>query len=219
MKCIIYIVLYRPIQGEGGDNEASPYFFQGIRDITQRLGVLMIVDEVQTGVGATGKFWAHEHWNLTSPPDMVTFSKKMQGAGFYHNLSLRPKQTYRNFNTWMGDPIRAYEAELIIQEIEKYNLLNLVQETGNYLKSELMELSRKFPNWIQNVRGQGTYMAFDVDTLSKRDQLVRLMRLSGVNMGGSGEISIRMRPMLIFSKKHSDLFLNVLESHLMKLNC
>ena len=57
--------------------------------------------KVQTGVGATGKFWAHEHWDLNSPPDIVTFSKKMQGAGFYHNMDLRPSQTYRNFNTWM----------------------------------------------------------------------------------------------------------------------
>lgn len=56
----------------------------------------MIVDEVQTGVGATGKFWAHEYWNLPSPPDFVTFSKKMQAAGFYHNLELRPSHPYRN---------------------------------------------------------------------------------------------------------------------------
>jgi 4-aminobutyrate aminotransferase/(S)-3-amino-2-methylpropionate transaminase len=94
-------VIVEPIQGEGGDNQASPNFFQKMRRITKELGVLMIVDEVQTGVGATGRFWAHEWWNLRSPPDMVTFSKKMQAAGFYHNLPLRPSQSYRNFNTWM----------------------------------------------------------------------------------------------------------------------
>ena len=86
----------------------------------------MIVDEVQTGVGATGKFWAHEFWNLSSPPDFVTFSKKMQGAGFYHNLNLRPSHPYRNFNTWMGDPIRALQAKVIIECIEKNDLLTLV---------------------------------------------------------------------------------------------
>jgi 4-aminobutyrate aminotransferase/(S)-3-amino-2-methylpropionate transaminase len=94
-------VIVEPIQGEGGDNQASPAFFQKMREITKELGVLMIVDEVQSGVGATGKFWAHEWWKLPSPPDIVTFSKKMQAAGFYHNLPLRPSQTYRNFNTWM----------------------------------------------------------------------------------------------------------------------
>lgn len=89
-------VIIEPIQGEGGDNQASSYFYQQLRLLTKRTGTLMIVDEVQTGVGATGKFWAHEYWNLPSPPDFVTFSKKMQAAGFYHNLELRPSHPYRN---------------------------------------------------------------------------------------------------------------------------
>ena len=71
-------VIVEPIQSEGGDNHASPAFFQGLRDITKRTNVLFIVDEVQTGVGATGKFWAHDHWNLSSPPDMVTAIPSIQ---------------------------------------------------------------------------------------------------------------------------------------------
>ena len=67
----------------------------------------MIVDEVQTGVCGTGKFWAHEHWNLDSPPDFVTFAKKMLSCGFYHNHDTRVKQAFRHFNTFMGDPVRA----------------------------------------------------------------------------------------------------------------
>lgn len=78
----IAAVIVEPIQGEGGDNHASPSFFEGLRQITKRNDVLLIIDEVQTGVGSTGKFWAHEHWNLSSPPDMVCFSKKMQGGKF-----------------------------------------------------------------------------------------------------------------------------------------
>ena len=230
-------VIIEPIQGEGGDNQASPSFYQGIRDITKRHNVLMIVDEVQTGVGATGRFWvrlqpriyiqAHEHWDLDSPPDIVTFSKKMQAAGFYHNLNLRPAQTYRNFNTWMvwieiaktiqGDPVRAYEAQVIIDEIESHNLLHLVESTGTYLAQELQEMSAKYPDWIQNVRGTGTYMAFDVGSGAKRDSLVGKMRHAGINMGGSGEMAIRMRPMLIFSKKHADIYLDKLEDTISKL--
>lgn len=101
-------VVVDPIQSEGGDNHASESFFCKLRALTEQKGVLLIVDEVQTGVGASGKFWAHEHWDLPSPPDMVTFSKKAQAAGFYYGKSdLRPKQAYRQFNTWMGDPARA----------------------------------------------------------------------------------------------------------------
>ncbi|CAK7237843.1 4-aminobutyrate transaminase [Sporothrix bragantina] len=101
-------VAVEPIQSEGRDNHAYPAFFQGLRQLTLEKGVLPIVDEVQTGAGATGRFWAHEHWGLETPPDMVTFSKKAQAAGFYYrDPSLRPGQPYRQFNTWMGDPVRA----------------------------------------------------------------------------------------------------------------
>lgn len=92
-------VIVEPIQSEGGDNHASPAFFNGLREVTRKHDVLLIVDEVQTGVGATGKFWAHEHWNLKDAPDMVTFSKKAQTAGYYFgNPELRPNKPYRQFN-------------------------------------------------------------------------------------------------------------------------
>ena len=98
-------IVIEPVQSEGGDNHASPAYFRGLREITKKHNILMIVDEVQTGVGATGKFWAHEHWNLSTPPDMVTFSKKAQTAGYYFGRQdLRPNKPYRQFNTWMGQP-------------------------------------------------------------------------------------------------------------------
>ncbi|KAJ3032630.1 hypothetical protein HK097_005165, partial [Rhizophlyctis rosea] len=143
-------VIVEPIQGEGGDNHASPKFFRELRELTKREGVLLIVDEVQTGVGATGKMWAHEYWNLESPPDMVTFSKKMQAAGFYHNIEMRPSHPYRNFNTWMGDPIRAYYAQHIISQIRKFNLLSLVNQTGSHLLSALSDLASSHPETISN---------------------------------------------------------------------
>jgi len=99
----VVAVIVEPIQSEGGDNHASPAFFRGLRDITKRNGVLLIVDEVQTGVGSTGTFWAHEKWGLAKgdEPDVVTFSKKFQASGWYfHNDKLIPNKPYRQFNTW-----------------------------------------------------------------------------------------------------------------------
>ena len=99
----VVAVVVEPIQSEGGDNHASPEFFRGLRELTKRLGVLMIVDEVQTGVGSTGTFWAHEKWGLKKgmEPDIVTFSKKFQAAGWYfHDEKLIPNKPYRQFNTW-----------------------------------------------------------------------------------------------------------------------
>nr|NVI72060.1 putative 4-aminobutyrate aminotransferase, mitochondrial-like protein [Cucujiformia] len=97
-------IVIEPIQSEGGDNEASPEFFQGLQEIAKKNGAALLMDEVQTGCGATGKMWCHEHFNLKSPPDVVTFSKKMLIGGYFHTEEMRPDQPYRVFNTWMGDP-------------------------------------------------------------------------------------------------------------------
>lgn len=204
-------IIIEPVQSEGGDNHASPAFFQGLRDITKRNKVLMIVDEVQTGVGSTGKFWAHEHWNLTSPPDMVTFSKKAQTAGYYFgDAALRPNKPYRQFNTWMGDPARAILFRAIINEIERLNLVENTAVTGDYLFSGLEQLAQKYPGQFNNLRGkgQGTFIAFDHP---KRDQFLVRAKSMGINIGGSGASAVRLRPMLIFQKHHADILLGVLD--------
>lgn len=204
-------VMVEPIQSEGGDNHASPAFFQGLRDITKRNKVLFIVDEVQTGVGATGKFWAHDHWNLSTPPDMVTFSKKAQTAGYYFgNPALRPNKPYRQFNTWMGDPSRALIFRGIIEEVERLNLVENTRTTGDYLYAGLERLAQKYPEHFQNLRGkkQGTFIAWDTP---KRDEFLVKAKTVGVNIGGSGAQAVRLRPMLVFQKHHADILLESLE--------
>jgi len=202
-------LIVEPIQAEGGDNHASPEFFRSLRQICYENNVTFIVDEVQTGVCATGTFWAHEQWELPIPPDIVTFSKKMQAAGFFHSPEFRPNQPYRNFNTWMGDPIRALQAQTIIKFIRDNNLQDQVKATGEYMMNNLHRLSEKYP--ISNVRGRGTFMAFDLTTPKIRDELMAKMRRSGVEIGGCGDRSIRLRPMLIFQESHADIFFSTLE--------
>ena len=204
-------VIIEPIQSEGGDNHASPAFFAGLREITKRNNVLFIVDEVQTGVGATGKFWAHEHWNLSEPPDMVTFSKKAQTAGYYYgNPALRPNKPYRIFNTWMGDPARAILFRAIINEIERLNLVENTAMVGDYLYSSLEQLAKQYPDQIQNLRGkgQGTFIAFDNP---KRDEFLVKAKRHGINIGGCGVSAVRLRPMLIFQKHHADILLDIVK--------
>lgn len=204
-------VVVEPIQSEGGDNHASPAFFQGLRDITKKHNVLLIVDEVQTGVGATGKFWAHDHWNLQTPPDIVTFSKKAQTAGYYYgNPELRPNKPYRQFNTWMGDPARAILFRAIIQEIERLDLVNHTKNVGDYLYAGIASLAQKYPNEIQNLRGkgQGTFIAFDSP---RRDEFLKNAKKVGINIGGSGQNAVRLRPMLVFQEHHADILLESIE--------
>jgi 4-aminobutyrate aminotransferase/(S)-3-amino-2-methylpropionate transaminase len=204
-------VVIEPIQAEGGDNHASPAFFRGLRELTKKHNVLMIVDEVQTGVGATGKFWAHEHWDLPSPPDIVTFSKKAQTAGYYFgNPELRPNRPYRQFNTWMGDPARALLFKAIIQEIERLDLVTNTANVGDYLYSNIERLSKQYPGEFMNLRGKGrgTFIAFDSP---QRDAFLKKAKSVGLNIGGCGERAVRLRPMLIFQKHHADILLEAFE--------
>ncbi|KAI1247627.1 hypothetical protein MGN70_011517 [Eutypa lata] len=204
-------VVVEPIQSEGGDNHASPEFFRGLRTLTEKHGVLLIVDEVQTGVGATGKFWAHEHWDLPSPPDIVTFSKKAQTAGYYFgDPALRPNKPYRQFNTWMGDPARALLFRAIVEETERLDLVRRTAQVGDYLFGKLEALAAKYPGQFDNLRGKGrgTFIAFDNP---RRDDFLKKAKTFGINIGGSGPSAVRLRPMLIFEEQHADILLEALE--------
>ncbi|KAG2455869.1 GABT protein, partial [Polypterus senegalus] len=83
-------IVIEPIQSEGGDNHASVDFFKKLREIAKKHGAAFHVDEVQTGGGCTGKFWAHEHWGMDDPADVVSFSKKMLTGGYFHKDELTP---------------------------------------------------------------------------------------------------------------------------------
>lgn len=201
-------IIVEPIQSEGGDNEASPEFFQGLQKITKKNGIALLIDEVQTGGGPTGKFWCYEHFNLPSPPDVVTFSKKMQLGGFYHNLDFRPAQGYRIFNTWMGDPGKLLLLEEVINVIKRDQLLDRVNRAGARLKSGLLDAQREFPDLINSARGRGTFLAINCKNTKLRDDIVHRLRQKGIQSGGCGEIAIRFRPALIFEERHADIFLD-----------
>lgn len=204
----IAAVLIEPIQSEGGDNHASNAFFQGLRDLTLKYGSLLIVDEVQTGVGATGKFWAHEHFNLSPAPDMVTFSKKFQSAGYYfHDPELVPNQAYRQFNTWCGDPARMILAGAIGQQVVEHNLAAQAARVGDYLYGKLEALAEKYPEFLSDLRGKGraTFIAWSFKKPELRNKFLADMKTVGINIGGCAEDSVRLRPTLVFEEKHADI--------------
>ena len=123
-------VVVEPIQSEGGDHHGSPYFFQSLQKIAEKNNSMFLIDEVQTGLGATGKLWAHEHFNLPHAPDVMTFAKKMHIGGYYFRAELKPNQPYRILNTWLGDPARILFLEATLNAIRRDNLIQLNQETG-----------------------------------------------------------------------------------------
>lgn len=212
--CPIAGLIVEPIQSEGGDNHGSNEFFQGLRDITLKHGALMIVDEVQTGVGATGKFWCHEHFNLQPKPDLVTFSKKFQSAGYYfHDPEIVPNFAYRQFNTWCGDPARMILAGAIGKEVLKHDLPAHAQKVGSYLFGKLETLQKKYPNYLQQLRGKdrATFIAWSLESGAARNKFLSDMKHVGVNIGGCSETSVRLRPTLVFEEKHADILVAAIE--------
>lgn len=172
-------IVVEPIQSEGGDNEASPEFFQGLQRIGKQYGSALLIDEVQTGGGPTGKLWCHEHFNLPSPPDVVTFSKKMQLGGYFHTMDLQPPQPYRVFNTWMGDPGKLLLLEQILKVIKRESLLNNVTRVGDVLKKGLIAAENEFPDVLNSTRGRGTFLAINCKDSATRDNVINKLRQKG----------------------------------------
>lgn len=207
-------IVVEPIQAEGGDNHASPEFFQQLQQIGKRTGAALLIDEVQTGGGPTGKMWCHEHFNLPEAPDVVTFSKKMLTGGYYMKEEFRPPQGYRVFNTWMGDPSKVLMLKEVIQVINRDRLLDNVNETGDVLYKGIQSLEKRFPQHINRLRGRGrgTFIAFDGIDSAKRDSIIEKLKQNGVHAGGCGEKTVRLRPALIFQPSHAHVFLDKLET-------
>uniref|UniRef100_G1LWF4 4-aminobutyrate aminotransferase n=1 Tax=Ailuropoda melanoleuca TaxID=9646 RepID=G1LWF4_AILME len=202
-------IIVEPIQSEGGDNHASDDFFRKLRDISRKHGCAFLVDEVQTGGGCTGKFWAHEHWGLADPADVMTFSKKMMTGGFFHKEEFRPNAPYRIFNTWLGDPSKNLLLAEVINIIKREDLLNNATHAGKALLMGLLDLQARYPQFISRVRGRGTFCSFDTPDETIRNKLILMARNKGVVLGGCGDKSIRFRPTLVFRDHHAHLFLNI----------
>jgi len=215
--CPITGVIVEPIQAEGGDHHGSNKWFQGLQAICKKYDIVYLIDEVQTGGGPTGKMWCHEWFDLSEAPDIVTFSKKMLTGGLYHKADLRPRQAWRIFNTWVGDPSKLLLLDAVLKTIKRDKLLENTLEAGEVLMSGLTDLQTRYPQYLKNARGRGTFCAIDCDTGARRDQVIAQLRVRGVHCGGCGEAAIRLRPALVFQVYHANILLEALEAVLQTL--
>ncbi|XP_066927871.1 4-aminobutyrate aminotransferase, mitochondrial-like [Clytia hemisphaerica] len=210
-------LIVEPIQSEGGDRHASNEFFQGVQAILHKYNASLIVDEVQTGGGASGEWWLHEQWNLPVPPDVVTFSKKFLFGGFFFREELFPQHPMRIQNTWLGDPARLAMLDAVVQTVEKDDLMTRTKEAGVELMKGINQLQNDFPEYVSKGRGNGTICAFDMPSTEKRDQFLGLCRNEGLGVIGSGDIAVRFRPALIFSEAHAKMTYELMDTAFTKL--
>ena len=155
----IAAIIIEPIQAEGGDNHFRSEFFGALRDVADREEALLIFDEVQTGFGLTGKFWAYEHFGVT--PDIVSFAKKAQLGGIMAGPRIDEvadnvfKVPSRLNSTWGGNLLDMVRCSIILEVVEKDGLVERVSGLGPELLARLEALADEFPGLVSNVRGRG----------------------------------------------------------------
>lgn len=210
-------IIIEPIQSEGGDNHVRQEFLEQLRKLADENEALLIYDEVQTGVGLTGKFWCHEHFGEKARPDILAFGKKMQVCGILAGKRVDEvennvfKVSSRINSTWGGSLTDMVRSSKIMEIIAEDNLCENAAMIGEYLQNELIGIAQKLPV-ISNVRGKGLLTAFDFPDKATRDKFVKSAFEKNVMFLGCGNKSIRFRPALIIEKKHIDDGLTILQN-------
>jgi 4-aminobutyrate aminotransferase-like enzyme/ribosomal protein S18 acetylase RimI-like enzyme len=185
-------VLVEPIQGEGGLRFASAGFFQRLRLLTRLYDVPLMLDEVQTGWGATGRLWAHEHFQLPCPPDVVVWAKKAQNGVLFVSEELATFfQEEKKFNTtWEGDSVGMIRLLAFLDKLD----LEQVRRTGALARDGLEQLERDYRGLLQHVRGRGCLLAFDVVRPDWREWLRDRAFRHGLILLPAGERALRFYP-------------------------
>ena len=212
----ICAIIIEPVQAEGGDNHVRKEFLEQLRLLADENQCFLIYDEVQTGVGLSGKFWCHEHFGEKARPDIIAFGKKMQVCGILvsdkvneieHNVFTTPS---RINSTWGGNLVDMVRSSQILKIIQKHNLVENAAQTGAHLQQRVAELAKQFPV-ISNLRGFGLLSAFDFPDKIKRDKFIRKGMEHDVLFIGCGTSSIRFRPALIIKNEDIDTGVEVME--------
>jgi L-lysine 6-transaminase len=204
-------ILIEPIQGEGGDNHFRPEFMQALQKICRDNDILFILDEVQSGLGITGKMWAHEHYDIQ--PDIISFGKKMQVCGIFAGPRIDEveqnvfREASRINSTWGGNLTDMVRATRYLEIIKEDNLVKHAAEMGDYIITEL----RQFQGPISNIRGKGLMIAFDLEDSEKRDAFKDALFEKGLIALPCGRKSIRFRPFLDVTKTDIDKAISIIK--------
>jgi 4-aminobutyrate aminotransferase len=201
-------VIMEVMQGEGGYRIGSKEMVRGIRKVTRAHGIPLICDEVQSGMGRTGKWWAFEHYGIK--PDVFTSAKALQVGAVVAKKSMFPSDPGAISSTWGGGHILDLAMGVeTIRTIKKDKLLDNCKRMGNYLVRELKKLRKDYPH-IVNPRGLGLMCAFDLHDKDVRDHMHARMLERGLVTLGTGHSGIRLIPPFIVTKSEIDEAMEVI---------
>ena len=212
----IAALIIEPIQGEGGDNHFRDNFFVALRQLCDENEMLFIMDEVQTGIGITGKWWAHQHNSVK--PDIISFGKKTQVCGLLAGKRVEEvdknvfSESSRINSTFGGNLADMVRFHIILEIIEKENLIENAKNMGAVLKKELQFLSEEFPAYVTNPRGLGLFAAFDLPSQTERDKVIDGLLKNKLLMLPSGDDAIRFRPHLNVTSEDLKTSIDIIKS-------
>jgi len=202
-------IMVEPVQGEGGVNVATKRYMKGLRELCDETGVLLILDEIQTGIGRTGSLFAYEQFDIE--PDIMTLGKGL-GGGFPVS-ALLSKEKVSVFEpgdqggTYCGQPLAMIAAKTVIEEMLRKNIPRKAKNRGNYLKRQLKFMSKEFR--FTDVRGMGLLVAVDLPQ-EKGPAIVAKALEEGLLINAPGAATLRFMPALTISRAEIDEMIEIL---------
>ena len=214
----IAAMIIEPIQGEGGDNHFRREFLQQLRTLADENDFMLIFDEVQTGVGLTGKMWCHQHFGVE--PDMMSFGKKTQVCGFLCGRRIDEiednvfHEASRINSTWGGNLMDMVRFHKYLEIIVNENLVDNAKNLGEYFLGELQKLEAEFVGGVSQARGRGFMVAFDLPDEKIRAELLNTLFKSGLIALSCGIRSVRFRPALNITREVIDEAMEIIRKSL-----
>ena len=204
-------IMLEPIQGEGGINIPSPGYFQEVRRICDQHGLLLIFDEVQVGMGRTGKLFAYEHFDIV--PDIITLAKALAGGAPIGTMLAKDRYAAAfapgtHGSTFGGNPLVCAAALATVRTLLEDGLLNRCEEIGEYLTGELEILGKRYP-FVQEVRGIGLMIGMALDIPAA--DIVKKGHERGVLLNVTHDTVLRFVPPLVVTKQEIDLMISILD--------
>ncbi|MFW6384556.1 MAG: aspartate aminotransferase family protein [Halodesulfurarchaeum sp.] len=197
---VAYVIL-EPVQGEGGFHVPSEAFMQELATITEEYDVPVVADEVQSGLGRTGEFWAADHYPIE--PDIIAGGKGLRVGATVSNADIFPTERARLSSTWgSGDILSSALGVLTIEAIDEYDLMHNASERGRQL---IERFEDEAPDRVVDVRGVGLMSAIELETKDMRDALIEALLERGLMTLGCGVKTLRFLPPLDVTEREIDL--------------
>lgn len=212
-------ICIEPIQGEGGIHPISQEFFATARELCNSTGALLLADEIQSGLGRTGKWFAYQHYGIL--PDIVSLAKPIAG-GIPMGAMLCTEEAARGFapgqhgTTFGGGPLACAVAIAVLDTMQRENMLAHIQEVGEFFKSKLQKLAAQH-DCIVDVRGAGLMLGFELNSAELAKQVATQMMERRIIVNRTSETVIRFLPPFVLERKHVEIAVTALDEILKNL--